>query len=116
MLSDYVELTIGHSRGVANNYDRFTEEQILPEYLKAVPALTINDGSRILNQRLQELQESAKEDSNAVKSRLTEKDNEIAILNRKVNQLTTDMNWFSDALITAKKIVTKSPNGMIRND
>jgi hypothetical protein len=54
MLSNMVEKTIGHSLGVAENYDRFTEEQILEEYLKAVPSLTINDDEYVLKAKLQE--------------------------------------------------------------
>ena len=48
MLGNYVEQTIGHSLGVAQNYDRPTEDMILAEYLKAVPALTRNEDPTIL--------------------------------------------------------------------
>ncbi len=62
MLGNYVEQTIGHSLGVAQNYDRPTEQMILAEYLKAVPALTINDQSIILSKELLELKRSNKKE------------------------------------------------------
>ncbi|MCL4436460.1 MAG: hypothetical protein M1503_03515 [Thaumarchaeota archaeon] len=41
MKSLHVELLMGHSLGLGNNYYRPSEQEILDEYLKAVPELTI---------------------------------------------------------------------------
>jgi peptidoglycan hydrolase CwlO-like protein len=113
MLDNMVEKTIGHSLGVAESYDRFTEEQILEEYLKAVPSLTINDDSRLVSKQLSDLQQSSKDNSQTVKAKFEEKDNQITSLNKKVDELKSEVDWYLDALRIAKKIVARSKNGMI---
>jgi hypothetical protein len=61
MLRTNVEYIIGHSLGVAQSYYRPTEHELLTDYLKAVPALTINEDipnikkqQEILEQKQQE--------------------------------------------------------------
>lgn len=41
MKSLHVEILMGHSTGLADNYYRISDEELLSEYLKAVPALSI---------------------------------------------------------------------------
>jgi hypothetical protein len=115
MLNNYVEQTMGHSLGVAQNYDRPTDDQILQQYLKAVPVLTINDDSLIINRRLHELQESTRDDSNVVTERFAEKDDEIALLNRRINELRSDMNAHYEFLGIAKKIIARNKDGFMDN-
>jgi hypothetical protein len=107
---------MGHSLGVAQNYDRPTEEMMLSEYLRAVPALTIYYDSSILSKELSELKKSNQDDSRIVKARLEEKDFQIAALGQKMEELTSEVNWFPDALRVAKNIVARSHDGMIRED
>jgi hypothetical protein len=52
MKSLHVEILMGHSTGLADNYYRITEQELLEEYLKAIPSLsvyesplTISDGT-----------------------------------------------------------------------
>lgn len=116
MLGNYVEQTIGYTLGVAQNYDRPTEEMILAEYLKAVPALTINDESSILSKELSELKKSNKADSHVVKTRLEEKDSQIASLDKQVDELRAKVDWYLDSIGIAKKIVARSHEGMIDED
>jgi hypothetical protein len=41
------ELLLGHSLGLGGSYLRFTEEENLQEYIKAIDNLTINDENRL---------------------------------------------------------------------
>lgn len=41
MKSLHVEILMDHSTGLADNYYRISDEELLSEYLKAVPALSI---------------------------------------------------------------------------
>jgi hypothetical protein len=41
MKSAYVEILMGHSLGVSDSYLKPTEKELLQEYLKAVPSLTV---------------------------------------------------------------------------
>jgi len=41
MKSLHVEILMGHSTGLADNYYRITEQDLLSEYLKAVPSLSV---------------------------------------------------------------------------
>ena len=86
MLNNMVELTIGHSLGVAKNYDRFTEEQVLEEYLKAVPSLTINEDPQVLSKQLADLQQTNKDESQMIRAELEEKNHQIASMNEKLNE------------------------------
>ena len=47
MKSLHVEMLMGHSIGLAKNYYRPKENEILEDYLKSVPFLTINDENRL---------------------------------------------------------------------
>lgn len=54
MLRTNVEYIIGHSLGVAQSYYRPTEHELLKDYLKAIPFLSINDENAIDIQSLKE--------------------------------------------------------------
>ncbi|QUC64166.1 hypothetical protein NsoK4_06890 [Nitrosopumilus sp. K4] len=41
MKSLHVEMLMGHATGLADNYYRISEDEMLSEYLKAVPALSV---------------------------------------------------------------------------
>lgn len=53
-----IELLMGHSLGVTDSYVRFTEDQILDDYLKITDNLTINQSSRLVNQTLKKQNEN----------------------------------------------------------
>jgi hypothetical protein len=73
-----VEELMSHSTGVSDSYYRITEEELLSDYLKAVPALTINDEGRLR----MELAEAQKDVANLaiMQSDLREKDRTIELL------------------------------------
>lgn len=47
-----VEITMGHDIGLSESYYRPTEKEVLGDYLKAAPLLTINSDSLILQKKL----------------------------------------------------------------
>lgn len=57
MLRTNVEYIIGHSLGLSQSYYRPTEHELLTDYLKAVPYLSINDDNAIDIKSLKEEQE-----------------------------------------------------------
>jgi hypothetical protein len=50
-----VEITMGHDLGISESYWRPTEREVLEDYLKAVPLLTINGDNLILQKQVEEL-------------------------------------------------------------
>jgi len=52
MKSLHVEILMGHSTGLADNYYRIPEDELLTEYLKAAPDLSISNAHFILDQGL----------------------------------------------------------------
>jgi integrase len=65
-----VEYLLGHSIGLNSNYYRPTEQELLTDFLKAVPSLTIHDQNI----------ESLKEHQEILEEKQEQKDKEIAIL------------------------------------
>jgi hypothetical protein len=74
-----IEKLMGHSTGISDSYYRATENELLEDYLKAVPVLTISNENRIQTQMDSIMEESRKNDSN-IKSLLYEKEKAIALL------------------------------------
>ena len=67
---------MSHSIGVSNSYYKPTEDELLNDYLKAIPFLTISDEHR-LQEQVNELSEKTKDNDYVVKARLQEKDAQI---------------------------------------
>ena len=55
-----VEILMGHDIGVSESYWRPTEQEVLQDYLKAVPLLSINTENNILQKKIEELTEKMK--------------------------------------------------------
>ena len=53
-----IELLMGHSLGVSDSYVRFTEEQILEDYLQIVDYLTVNQTIVLINKSLRKQEET----------------------------------------------------------
>jgi hypothetical protein len=56
-----VEVLMGHDIGVSESYWRPTEKEVLQDYLKAVPLLTINGNTVLLQKKVEELTEITKD-------------------------------------------------------
>jgi hypothetical protein len=111
MRSINVAWTMGHSIGISESYYKPTENEVLRDYLNAVPKLIINDQSELLNEELVELRQSTEDNSYVLKAKFEEKDKEIAQLIEKVNKLESDHNSWLDVIAIAKKIA-KDENGV----
>ena len=74
-----IEKLMGHSVGISDSYYRATEKELLDDYLKAIPALTIGSEHRLQNQ-IKKIEEETRNNETNIKSQLYEKEQTIAIL------------------------------------
>jgi hypothetical protein len=79
MKSINIEKLMGHSIGISDSYYRATEDELLDDYLKAIPFLIIGMEKRLQMQMEQVLNKSKDYDS-SIKSQLNEKEQTIATL------------------------------------
>jgi hypothetical protein len=79
MKSINIEKLMGHSIGISDSYYRATESELLEDYLKAVPMLTVSSEHR-LRKNIENIVEQSKYDLENFKSELYEKENAIAKL------------------------------------
>ena len=70
---------MGHSIGISNSYYRVTQDELLEDYLKAVPFLTIGE-EKILQFQVDELEEKNRKENFSILGRLAEKDEQISDL------------------------------------
>lgn len=85
MKSLHVEMLLGHNTGLARNYYRPNENEILNEYYKAIPFLTINDEYR-LSKQVQELKQQDDYQKYIIDKKMKEKDEELEILRSKIKE------------------------------
>jgi hypothetical protein len=85
MRSINIEMLMSHSIGVSNSYYKPTEDELLNDYLRAVPFLTVSDEHR-LQEQVNELSEKTKDNDYVVKARLQEKEEQIEALTKKQEQ------------------------------
>lgn len=78
-----VEITMGYNIGVSASYYRPTEREVLEDYLKAIPPLTVNSNELLLQDQLKELTEKTKNDEYLIKGKLVEKDETIQSMREK---------------------------------
>ena len=74
---------MGHDIGISASYYKPTENEVLEDYLKAAPLLTINADNVVLQQKVEELTEKSKDNEYIIKGRLSEKDKQIEELIKK---------------------------------
>jgi hypothetical protein len=94
-----IEKLMGHSLGMSDSYYRATTDEILEDYLKAVPSLTISSENKLQKQTEQVAEESRNSDAR-IKSELYEKGLTIA-------NLTERDSLNSDAIASLSDTVTK---------
>jgi hypothetical protein len=71
-----IEKLMGHSVVISDSYYRATEKELLDDYLKAVPILTIGSKHRLQNQIKKIEEETRKNDINT-RSQLYEKNKQL---------------------------------------
>jgi hypothetical protein len=72
MKSINIEKLMGHSIGISDSYYRATENELLDDYLKAVPVLTISSENR-LQKDMEKLMEQSKNNASNMNLQLLEK-------------------------------------------
>ena len=64
---------MGHNLGISKSYWKPTEREVLEDYLKAVPLLTINGDNLILQKQVEELTEKTNDNDYLLKAKLARK-------------------------------------------
>ena len=82
-----VEVTMGHNIGISASYYKPSEKELLADYLKAVPLLSINNTEKELVRQVEELHERSKDNEFIISRRLEEKDKQIGELMNKQEHL-----------------------------
>jgi integrase len=91
------EKLMGHSTGISDSYYRATENELLEDYLKAVPELTISSEYR-LQKDLGEKEKQSKIDIANIRSQLYEKEQSITMLTEENSSNTDAIAALSDKL------------------
>jgi integrase len=92
-----VSMLMSHDTGIVQHYLRPKEEDILAEYQKAIPLLTIDQDENSLNEKLSELQEQNKTSVYVIKGKLQEKEEQIHALIKKQEQFEQVIQSFIDS-------------------
>jgi hypothetical protein len=83
-----VEITMNHDIGVSASYYKPSSREVLDDYLKAVPLLTINGDNLILQKQVEELTEKTNNNNDyLLKAKLQEKDDVLVTLSDQVMKL-----------------------------
>ena len=77
-----IEKLMNHSTGISDSYYRATEGELLEDYLKALDMLSVNDDKLTLQKQVAERTEKSKEENYIIKGKLSEKEQEIQLLNQ----------------------------------
>jgi hypothetical protein len=72
-----VELTMGHDIGISASYYKPTIQEVLEDYIKAVPFLSINRDNILLQDQVKELKKETEDSEYNIKASLDEKDKKI---------------------------------------
>jgi hypothetical protein len=86
-----VEKLMNHSCGVSDCYYRITSAELLQDYLKAVPLLTINGDNLILQKQLEELTEKTNNTDYLLNAKLQEKNDALITLSDQVMKLMVEV-------------------------
>jgi hypothetical protein len=81
------EKTMGHDIAASKSYYKPTEREVLEDYLKAVPLLTIEADKLILQKQVKELTEKTNSNDYLLKALLQEKDDALITLSDQVMKL-----------------------------
>ena len=72
-----VELTMGHDIGISASYYKPTVQEVLEDYIKAIPFLSINRDNILLQDQVKELKKETEDSEYNIKASLDEKDKKI---------------------------------------
>jgi hypothetical protein len=72
-----VSILMSHDTGIVQHYYKPQEQDLLRDYMKAIPSLTIEFDKVQLNKQIQTLEENNKTNEYIINGKLLEKDQEI---------------------------------------
>jgi integrase len=125
MHSAKIEILMGHSLGVSDSYIRFTEDQLLEEYLAVVEYLTINQNVVLINRSikkqseymqksLKEMEERHRKEINAVHEKYESQINSLGTeLTEQKGKITEILNQQHEDLNNMDKMMTKFTKSII---
>jgi hypothetical protein len=82
-----VSMLMSHDTGIVLHYLRPKEEDVLSEYQKAIPLLTVNQDENSLNEKVKELEEQNKTSIYVIKGKMEEKDEKVKELEAKYQNM-----------------------------
>lgn len=92
MKSINVEILMGHTIGVSDSYYKPAEKEILNDYLKAIPILSItNNNNDLVEKEIKELREKNENSEYLINSKLQERDDAIKTLSDQVMTLMNEV-------------------------
>jgi hypothetical protein len=97
MRSINIEMLMSHSIGVSNSYYKPTEDELLNDYLKVIPFLTISDEHR-LQEQVNELSEKTRDNDYIIKAKLQEKDEQIETITDQFSEIKNQMQSLLSSL------------------
>ena len=101
---------MGHSIGISDSYYKITEEDLLNDYLKAIDLLTIGN-EFILNKKISEINEQSRSNAIIMRSELSDKQEEITILNKQYVSNVDAITALSEHVIKLTREIESLKNG-----
>jgi len=90
---------MGHDIGISASYYKPTERDVLEDYLKAVPLLTINGQNLVLQNQIKKLTEKTDNNDYLFKAKLQEKDDALTTLSDQVMKLMAEVQELKERYI-----------------
>jgi hypothetical protein len=115
MKSINIEKLMGHSIGISDSYYRATENELLDDYLRAVPILAISNERR-LQKQMEDVMERSRENDVNIKSELHEKDQALAALAERDSMNTDAISALSEKVMNLMReieILKKDKTGNV---
>jgi hypothetical protein len=97
MKSLHVSILMGHDTGITAHYYRPKMNELLIDYLRAIPYITINEEHR-LSEQVQELMTKNKDSEYVIKGKLQEKDEQIKNMQNQIRKLMESQKEILDCL------------------
>ena len=114
MKSINIEKLMGHSIGISDSYYRATENELLDDYLKAVPILTVSNEYR-LQKQMEDVMEQSRENDVSIKSELHDKEQVLATLAEKDSMNTDAISSLSERVMNLMEEIEMLKKDKTRN-
>lgn len=114
-----VELLMGHNSGISESYYRPTEKEVLEDYLKVVPYLTINNDQKVavqLQKQVAELTEKNEQENHTILGKLAEKEKETEAIKKQLAELQAKDKEIEDMAQSLLKLKSKDVEAYLRKE